>query len=274
MRGISRRVTVLLVGLVPLVGCGKEGIDLPTDPQAGQTFTNPTDGSELVFVPGGTFTMGGAEKFDGKPIHDQQVEGFWLGKHEVTNGQYRRFVKATGHRAPKSWNDSRFNQPKHPVGVDWHDAVTYCKWAGGRLPTEAEWEYAARGGKQHEYGTATGERNHDLANTLGVDGKDKWEFNSPVGSFPPNPFGLYDMCGNRWEWCSSLDKPYPYKADDGREDLRRRGRRVLRGGASHNDSDYFGRCALRYTQFPDDEAASTGIRLAATAAPLPSGTSQ
>jgi len=226
---------------------------------------------ELVFIPGGEFKMGGPGEFDGKPIHEQQVKGFWLGKYEVTNEQYGKFIvaartsrKATGHREPSFWDIAKYNQPKHPVvGVSWDDAVAYCKWAGGRLPTEAEWEYAARGGKQFEYATSTGKLSPDLANYEGVEGKDKWEYTSPVGSFPPNPFGLYDMSGNVWEWCSSLYEPYPYKADDGREDLESRGPRVLRGCA-FNVIRRYGRCAVRRRDYPHYRFFGIGFRLCAS----------
>ena len=168
--------------------------------------------------------------------------------------QYRNFMEATGHREPPDGfpphpDDDTYNQPKlaantRPVvGVTWHDAVAYCKWAGGRLPTEAEWEYAARGGKQYEYGTATGEISPDLANYWG---QNKWKHTAPVGSFPPNPFGLHDMAGNAWEWCSSVYKPYPYKADDGREAPEADGRRVLRGGSwSDHSGDLRAACRCR-----------------------------
>jgi len=163
---------------------------------------------------------------------------------EVSNGQYRRFVAANPEWAPgkpdrelavggylRHWQETdRFAFPRgtpdddHPVVyVSWHAAKAYAEWAGGGLPTEAEWEYAARGGKQFAYGTSTGEIGRELANCTG-------RSTTPVGSYPPNPYGLHDMCGNVSEWCSSLWKSYPYKADDGREDPTDSGLRVHRGG--------------------------------------------
>jgi formylglycine-generating enzyme required for sulfatase activity len=193
----------------------------------GATRINPIDGAEMVFIPAGAFQMGSNSYENGKPVHAQRVEGFWMYKYEVTVAQYRKFCAATGRQMPSApswgWRDD------HPiVNVSWHGAVAYCQWAGVRLPTEAEWEYAARGGKQYEYGTSTGELTSELAHfsqDVSTGGT------RPVGSYPANPFGLHDMAGNAWEWCSSLYLPYPYVADDGRENVSASGDRTLRGGA-------------------------------------------
>jgi len=188
----------------------------------GEVRTNPIDGAEMVWVPAGTFTMGDDDsRVTGEsPASEQHVDGFWLYRHEVTNAQYATFVGDTGYREPRYWDDSRWNQPDQPVGsVNWLDAVAYCQWAGSRLPTETEWEHAARGGQQLEYATSTGGIGHDLANYEGTGGRDQWVYTSPVGSFPANPFGVYDMSGNAEEWCSTRYLGYPYSATDGREDM-------------------------------------------------------
>jgi len=289
-RQYSGLVLVTLTGLVLLAGCGEKTrkpepaetgkakevapdepeatIDLPEDPKPGDTFTNPKDGTELVFIPAGEFTMGSADTDEGallddeKPVHKLKVTGFWLGKYEVTNEQYRRFIRASGHPEPKFWDDDDLNPPKHPVvGVTWCDAVAYCEWVGGRLPTEAEWEYAARAGKQYVYGTSTGELSHDLANIDGTGGKDKWRCTSPVGSFPANPFGVHDMAGNVREMCSSLYKEYPYKENDGREDPDAEGDRVQRGGV-WNLYGWDCRCAIRFWLSPTDCNWFSGFRCA------------
>ncbi|MCX7678118.1 MAG: formylglycine-generating enzyme family protein [Spirochaetes bacterium] len=203
-------------------------------PQAGDEYVNPFDESVLVWIPGGEFYMGSEEGDpDEKPRHKVTVEGFWIGKYEVTNKQYQKFLRATGFPEPQYWDDPDYNKPELPVtGVRWYEAVGYCEWANLRLPTEAEWEYAARGGRDYEYPTANGSISHDLANYWGVEGKDTWlNTPAPVGQFPPNPYGLYDMAGNVFEWTSSLYYRYPYISTDGREDQEARYFRVMRGGS-------------------------------------------
>ena len=173
------------------------------------------DGSEMVLIPGGTFEMGdhfyegGANE---RPVHTVTLDEFYMDVTEVTNAQYRVFMQQTGHRQPSHWTSSTYNQPDQPVvGVYWHDAMVYATWAGKRLPTEAEWEYAARGGlvgKRYPWGD---EITHDDANYLGIGGKDKWSNAAPVGSFEANGYGLYDMAGNVWEWCLDEYDPGYYR---------------------------------------------------------------
>ena len=211
---------------------------------------------------------------DEKPVHEQQVKGFWMYAKEVTNGQYRKFLAANPQWTPermdselrdgdylKHWREQSqaSKDDDYPVVyVPWYAARAYAEWAGGRLPTEAEWEYGARGGKQFEYGTATGELSPELANYQAQGAK-------PVGSYRPNPFGLYDVAGNVWEWCSSLYKNYPYRPDDGREDLEGAGARAVRGGSwSNRDSRL--RAALRSIFYvPAGCGVDNGFRVASSA---------
>ena len=135
------------------------------------------------------------------------TEHFWMGTTEVTVGQFKKFLAESDHQfSGDLWKDIYQVSPTddHPmVYVSWHDATAYAKWAGKRLPTQAEWEFAARGGlvgKKYSWGNDKGLA-RDYANYQGTDGKDKWRYTAPVGSFKPNGYGLYDMAGNVWEWC-------------------------------------------------------------------------
>ena len=242
---------------------------------------NKTDLEGMVFIPEGSFIMGGDSLWgrpDEFPRHQVKVSSFYMDRHEVTNAQFQAFVRATGYittaeRKP-DWEELKkqvpvgtprpadsilvaasliFSPPKHPVSlnnvavwwkwvsgadwrhpqgaksnidgkenypvvqVSWEDAIAYAKWAGKRVPTEAEWEYAARGGKpnsiypwgnqpidQGELKANSWQGHFPNENTK----RDKYDRTAPVMLFPPNGFGLYDVAGNVWEWCSDW-----YRAD-------------------------------------------------------------
>ncbi|MCH8292693.1 formylglycine-generating enzyme family protein [Candidatus Poribacteria bacterium] len=171
----------------------------------------PTVPKDMVRIPAGEFQMGSNDAdSDEKPVHTVYVDAFFMDTHEVTVGQYKRFISATGHRALPDWVSKYSPTDRHPVvGISWHDAMAYAQWAGKRLPTEAEWEYAARGGlagKEYPWGDTL---THDNANYPGTGGRDQWKYTAPVGSFPANGYGLYDMAGNVWEWClDEYDKDF------------------------------------------------------------------
>jgi len=152
----------------------------------------------------------------------------------------------------------------HPVlEVSWYGARAFSGWVGGRLPTEAEWEYAARAGGQNLKYPNGDTLTHDDANFSGTGGRDQWTETSPVGSFAPNPLGLYDMAGNVWEWCADwFDAEYygtfnstarnPKGPDSGTQ-------RVLRGG-SWNVNPYYLRCANRSWNVPTSRLNYDGFR--------------
>ena len=169
-------------------------------------IVSTNDGTTMLLIPTGTFEMGdsfGEGLPHELPVHMVTVNAFYMDVNEVTNAVYKQFLDATGHKAPDFWDDPAFNAPDQPVvGVAWLDAAAYAQWAGKRLPTEAEWEYAARGGRtggRYPWGDTI---THDDANYKGKGGKDIWDGPAPVGNFPPNDHGLYDMGGNVWEWCA------------------------------------------------------------------------
>jgi len=219
------------------------------------------DGSEMLFVPAGDFLMGSRDGDpDEAPPRRVTVPAFYIDKFEVTHEQYANFVNATGHRAPIDWPKGVMppNLAKHPVvNVTFADAEAYAKWAGKRLPTEAEWEKAARGSSGFIYpwgNSPTGKKtaSGDLAK------QHTW----PVGSFPDDqsPFGVMDMAGNVWEWTSSWYDVYP-----GNENLEiefGKKFRVIRGGGA---IDYYGaistrRCADRARSVPYGTYDALGFR--------------
>lgn len=255
----------------------------PDSLQGNYSTAHKSTHSNMVFIPGGIFVMGGDSlwgRADEFPRHEVKVSSFYMDQHEVTNSQFMAFVKATGYvttaEKKPDWEELKkqlptgtprpadsllvasslvFSPPNHPVslnnsavwwkwvaGADWHhpqgpssniegkdnypvvqvswdDAKAYADWAGKRLPTEAEWEYAARGGKQksiYPWGNEPIEQGMVKANCWQGHfpnentEKDKYYRASPIMSFQPNGFGLYDMAGNVWEWCSDWYRPDYY----------------------------------------------------------------
>ncbi len=195
-RGSTALRQVYPTTLAILVLCG-------TTPSArGSTGSDPAPASAtgpgMVLLAGGQFVMGKDGHGDYSPAHQVRLSPFHIDKCEVTNAEYQRFCEETGHALPFFWGMDRFCSgpafPNHPVvGVSWDDAQQYAKWRGARLPTEAEWEYAARGGlldKNYAQGD-------DFDSTLYAP---TGRHPSPAGSRPPNGFGLCDMTGNVCEW--------------------------------------------------------------------------
>lgn len=222
----------------------------------------------MVLIQAGQFSMGNSSSsapWNETPSRVVYVNAFYMDVTEVTNAQYKQFLDATGHPAPKYWNNNRLNKPDMPVvGVTWHDAVKYAEWAGKRLPTEAEWEYAARGGLdgvKFPWGNESA--------------KDHAWYSKPlisasptnVASYAPNGYGLYDMAGNVAEWCSDWYRSDAYKnaaisnnptgPSDGSE-------KVVRGGSWYED-EYYLRCSARKGMAAGIYSSSVGFRCVASA---------
>ena len=227
----------------------------------------------MVLIPAGPFLMG-----QGPAAHPLYLPTFSLARYLVTNAQYQCFIKSGGYEAPRYWAEAGWawlrregvqepegwnelaSRQEHPVvGVSWYEAMAFARWAGAHLPTEAEWERAARGEEGWVYPWGD-EPDPSRCNTResGLQGTTPVEYYSPLGD---SPYGLADMVGNVWEWCSGLLRPYPYQADDGREDPEAKGYRVLRGG-SYLTPISVADCTVRSWLAPYEQADNVGFRLA------------
>lgn len=208
---------------------------LGTNVQGFDTAENERDGTVLIRIPAACFQMGSDKYRDERPAHEVALAEYWMARTPVTNQQYERFVCATGHRSAGDWKEwaRKWGQDCPVVEVSWYDAVAYAEWAGLRLPTEAEWEYVARGAKRGEYPWGASWDSWKCCNSAGGSSSLATK-PAIVASYPDgaSPFGCLDLAGNVWEWCSSYKAGYPYVAEDGREVAERRvgGLRVLRGG--------------------------------------------
>jgi formylglycine-generating enzyme required for sulfatase activity/tRNA A-37 threonylcarbamoyl transferase component Bud32 len=262
---------------------------------ASKDIQNPKDGYELVYIPAGEFMMGSPDKegdSNEHPRHKVYLDGYYIGKYEVTNAQFKRFIDSTGYvtdaerkgegyglmskdgselgwvegldwRSPRYPGDSIDKMMDYPVTqISWNDAKAYADWAGLRLPTEAQWEKAARGGTNTRYWWVGG-ASHDYANCYGTGGKDQWDKTCPVGSFPANGYGLYDTAGNVCEWCSD----WYGKAYYGKNYVRnpkgpsQAESRVVRGGSWLNSPASM-RSACRIKRTPGYSSVDIGFRCA------------
>jgi len=246
----------------------------PRNPQAGDVWVSPKDGAEMVFVPAGEFIMGStdadivalvkehphlkAEWFsfaNEQPQVRAHLPGYWIDKYEVTVARYREFCKETGTKMPAApswgWHDD------HPmVNVTWHDAAAHVKWAGKRLPTEAEWEKAARGTDGRKYPWGNNWEASRCANSLAS--------TKPVGSYPSgaSPYGCLDMAGNVLEWCADWHDKDAYTRY-AKADLKPPASGtflVLRGGSWYNGNPSSFRCATRLYYRPVSRFFSSGFR--------------
>lgn len=280
-------------------------IMLVANASAGEVVENSI-GLKLARVPAGEFLMGSQETEKGRRADEPQrsvrlTRDFFIGQFEVTRGQFRRFVEAANYKTDAerglrggygfddetgklsgpdkkySWRFTGFEQTdEHPVvNVSWNDAVAFCRWLSVqekltyRLPTEAEWEYACRGGSATAYCNGNdAEKIAEVGNIVDALAKEKFPdrtaiaardgfvFTAPVGSFKPNAFGLHDMHGNVWEWTAD-----EYRKAYSRNTLPDSSARVLRGGSWNLLADYC-RSAIRDHNLPASSDGNVGFRVA------------
>jgi formylglycine-generating enzyme required for sulfatase activity/predicted Ser/Thr protein kinase len=221
---------------------------------AGDVRVNEIDGQRYRWIPPGSFQMGCSPgdadcNENEKPAHEVTISrGFWMGETPVTVGAYRRYAQAREQPMPSKGDDSL-----PVVSLTWDDAASYCNWAGGRLPTEAEWEYAARAG-------TTGPRYGNLDDTVWHRGNSGGG-RKPVGEKQPNAFGLFDTLGNVWEWTADWYEEKYYKAGEKQDPQGppKGTTRTLRGG-SWSVIPETARLSLRDWYVPRDGYNSIGFR--------------
>ncbi len=269
----------------PASGVAQSGSKGGSD--VGKVWTDPTTGMEFVWIPTGCYTMGSppSESFRGDDEYPHQVcvEAYWLAKYEVTNSQYRLFKPSHDSGAYK---DNSLNDNAQPVvEVSWNDAMAFAAWLSQKsgktfkLPTEGEWEYAARAGTQTAYYWGDdyaslcryaniSDRSAKAIKVQVYDGcDDGYKVTAPVGRFVPNAWGLYDMLGNVGEWTSSLYDA-AYSGDEHRAAaLGASGHRVYRGRSWVERSVGAMRVASRNHWTPGHRYKSIGFRLASTTGP-------
>ncbi|MBI5411342.1 MAG: formylglycine-generating enzyme family protein [Nitrospirae bacterium] len=237
---------------------------------------------EWVLVPAGEFEMGtegGPATPDEGPKHKVTLDAFYIGKYEVSNRQYRAFVKVTGRRVPENCCDARYNLWRGDVMIDgvgelpavnvnWDDAAAYCKWSGARLPTEAEWEKAARGTDGRAFPWGNDPPSGSRANYSFDEVSPPWTgpgMLSRVDQFEngKSPYGVHQMAGNVWEWVQDWYDENYYKSSQAKNPTgpAEGQARVIRGGSWRNSWDVI-RVTNRNKHLPDERRVYIGIRCA------------
>ncbi|MFQ5482066.1 MAG: formylglycine-generating enzyme family protein [Nitrospinaceae bacterium] len=231
---------------------------------------------EMVRIPAGPFIFGSSEEDirwaartffsesleyykDETPARKMALDAFFIDKTEVTMGQYKRYSESTGNPPPKYGENGKFNAKDQPVvGVSWREAAGFCAWAGKRLPTEPEWEKAARGpdGRYYPWGQTP---DPVLANVRGK--KDGFRYTAPAGSFPPGQslFGVMDLAGNVWEWTADWYGPHPGNTME--SDLFGETFKVIKGGSWFSNLD-LARASVRGKALPENRKNYIGFRCA------------
>ena len=307
MKRIFYSVIVFAVSLTLAACLGRQTKKAAEQQESAVTATVPTNESpserETIYFNGGAFTMGSnTGPANERPAHKVTVKSFRMDKSPVTVGDFRRFIRATGYiTQADAFGDSGvydFDQNRwflvkganweHPFGpgspkaddnmpvthVSWNDAVAYAKWEGKRLPTEAEWEYAATcsgtSKTKYSWGNTLMLRGKYLANVwqgdgMAKQGADGFVYTSPVGYYDTTPCGLTDMGGNVWNWCADIFRPYPGNADSGYEVVD--SGKAIRGGSFFFDpaGDLSYTVTFRAMNTQETSLFNTGFRCAADA---------
>jgi formylglycine-generating enzyme required for sulfatase activity len=280
VRGVCMLATLVLFLFALLISpvdlAAGRSASPPANPSPGDTWVSPKDEREMVWIPPGQLLMGSPPSETNRGAdegqHSVQIsQGFWMDTLEVSNAAYQRFVRSNNRwqkgRVAESlanryylrdWNGNDFPAGKgdHPVTwVSWHAARAYADWAGKRLPTEAEWEYACRSGRNSAFWWGDS-FDASKANSSG----DTQAVGNPARR---NPWGLTDMSGNVWEWCHSRYQPYPYNPGDGRDKGVKEGEAapvVVRGGGFNSSDPRSLRSANRLSINPTICYGSYGFR--------------
>jgi formylglycine-generating enzyme required for sulfatase activity len=233
--------------------------------QGSEAYLSHLLGQSFVYIPYGSFLMGSHPATDElanpneQPQHVIHLTGYWISRYPVTEARYRAFATEANHPLPDN-NHQQAADDYPMVDVTWYDALAYCHWLSQRsglrvtLPSEAEWEKAARGTDGRRYPWGNQQPTSELCNL---------QHSTPVGQYSPqgdSPHGCADMVGNVWEWTRSVYKPYPYNPRDGRENMDIKDSRVIRGLTSNN-AKRFTRCAFRYSLMPQLHLGHLGFRV-------------
>ena len=255
---MRRQATIARIFATTLLVAGTVSPAMAADQSSGQKD------KDMVLIPSVEFTMGNFEHGD-EMKHQVALDAYLIDRYETSNALYQEFMKATGHPAPAYWDNPKLNKPNQPVvGVSWIEASTFCKWKGKRLPTEAEWEWAAKGpegGKPYPWGDAIDLKKANYGGTVGR--------TMPVDSYSEgvSGFGVYNMAGNVFEWISDWYEPDYYKdspklspqgPEQGYNFFNQGQVRVLRGGSWIAPASSL-RTSHRFWNRPENNSYGVGL---------------
>jgi sulfatase modifying factor 1 len=240
---------------------------MPSGASVSGTVVSAHDVAEMVQVPAGEFLMGSKKGWnDEQPVHKVHVDAFLMDRFEVSNKRYKAYLTATGRVAPAFWDYDAFSAPDQPVvGISWEEAAAFAQWAGKRLPTEAEWERAARGDLESKTYPWGDEEPAGRA-CFGLTGDNAEP--CAIGQYRPNAFGLHDMAGNVAEWCAdwAADDYYAKSEPKNPKGPPSGTERIVRGGHYGPGNENL-RCALRMRFKPTQREPYVGFRCVKSLAP-------